>query len=131
MGTPSLPCPCGKEALWYPDSKHIYGGRDYGPMYYCKECGARVGVHKVGKKPWQNPLGTPAGAKLRRLRGEAHALFDPFWQNGIYKRNEAYRRLAKKLGIPAEDCHIGMFDEEMCKRVIDLIRSKIPKEVST
>lgn len=35
-------------------------------------------------------------------------------------RGAAYKWLAGELGISAEQCHIGMFDETMCQRVIDL-----------
>lgn len=55
---------------------------------------------------------------------ETHALFDPVWKSGKMTRTEAYTRLAKKLELPKGKCHIGMFDVEDCKRVIELFHGK-------
>jgi hypothetical protein len=48
----------------------------------------------------------------------AHAAFDPLWQSGRMSRTRAYKGLARRLGIPVQDCHIGRFGEEMCVRVL-------------
>jgi len=121
----SLECPCGGTAWYYPSSDHVYGGRDFGPLYECPECLARVGVHKQGKKPWTKPLGTPAGASLRRWRNEAHRHFDALWVGkGGGARRRAYSELSEALGIETKDCHIGMFDVDMCKDVINYSKSK-------
>lgn len=37
-------------------------------------------------------------------------------------RNKAYLWLSSQLGIPHEVCHIGMFDVDNCKRVIELCK---------
>ncbi len=54
----------------------------------------------------------------------AHAAFDKIW-NGRNKisRHRAYTKLAYILKIPVGDCHIRMFDIEMCKRVIEICES--------
>lgn len=36
------------------------------------------------------------------------------------KRRAGYRWLAARLGIPEDQCHIGMFDVAMCRRVIEI-----------
>ena len=41
-------------------------------------------------------------------------------------RKAAYRWLSKQLGISAKICHIGMFDVETCKRVVEICES-VPK----
>jgi hypothetical protein len=50
----------------------------------------------------------------------AHAAFDPKWQSKKMKRTAAYAWLAEKLGIDGKDCHIGMMDLMMCKRVVEV-----------
>ena len=36
-------------------------------------------------------------------------------------RTAAYVWLSEKLGIPTELCHVGMFDEETCRRALDIL----------
>lgn len=114
-----LICPyCGKEAELV-DSKIIYG-RSYGWMYLCR-CKPElvyVGCHKGTTKP----LGRLADAELRACKMQAHSAFDPMWKSGKKSRRGAYNWLADKLGIPMEQCHIGMFDVDMCKKVISVCR---------
>ena len=109
---------CGKQAE-YVDSAEIYG-RSYGMMYLCRNCGAYVGVHKGTDKP----LGRLANAELRFYKISAHNAFDVLWQDKksrfYRKRNKAYAWLSKQLNLPVEKTHIGMFDVEQCKKVIDV-----------
>lgn len=88
-------------------------------FYLCKPCDAFVGCHKGSNQP----LGTLANKALREQRKLAHATFDPLWKNGPYGRGEAYRRLASKMQLSREDCHIGMFNLEQCKQTIQLCNS--------
>lgn len=37
-------------------------------------------------------------------------------------RNEAYAWLSNKMGISVEDCHIAMFNEIQCKKVLQIIQ---------
>lgn len=93
-------------------------------FYQCRQCDALVGCHKSTLKP----LGRLADANLRRWKQRAHQEFDPLWKikmkrDGCSKgsaRNAGYRWLAGRLGIEVEDCHIGMMDEEECKKVVDI-----------
>src|SRR5690606_32085616 len=84
--------------------------------YLCRPCDAYVGCHPGTTRP----LGTPANASLRRARRAAHDAFDATWRGGKMSRTMAYRWLCGELGIAAEDCHIGLFDEAMCERVVAL-----------
>jgi hypothetical protein len=85
-------------------------------FYHCAPCDAYVGTHsKTGK-----PLGTLANAQLRSARSRAHDHFDRTWREGIYNRSEAYAVLATRLGIPFKNCHIGLFDLDTCRKVIEL-----------
>jgi hypothetical protein len=62
----------------------------------------------------------------------AHALFDVFWKAAIVHRGwkkgrargAAYAWLAEQMGIPPEECHIGMFDLDRCAKAIDILEAK-------
>ena len=119
-----LTCPyCEAEAKLI-DSKEIYG-RSYGMIWICRPCGAYVGTHKNSNN---KPLGRLANAELREWKIRAHAVFDPMWKKKMQReecskseaRKAGYKWLAKQIGIDAKDCHIGMFDVETCKKVVDV-----------
>lgn len=116
-------CPyCGAAAVFTATSAHLYTGRNYGPVWECSPCAAWVGCHKGGTKP----LGRLADKALRQAKQRAHAAFDPIWQEKMKRtgcrrgeaRGKGYRWMAQQLGISQADCHIGMFDVEMCERVV-------------
>ena len=83
-------------------------------FYMCEPCGAWVGCHRNNGEPF----GRLANAELRRWKMAAHRAFDPLWKEGPFDRNKAYKWLANQLEIKRADCHIGMFDIEMCRRVV-------------
>lgn len=82
----------------------------------CRPCDARVGMR--GKQP----LGQLAKRDLRRARIDAHRWFDAVWNQTEVTRGQAYAWLAKQLGISRKQCHIGEFDEEQCRRVVEVCR---------
>ena len=86
-------------------------------FHFCNDCDAWVGCHSDGR-----PLGRLANQELRRAKQRAHAAFDPKWKTKQMKRSHAYSWLAESLGIDGKDCHIGMFDVDMCERVIELCK---------
>lgn len=65
---------------------------------------------------------------LRRLRNQAHSFFDPLWKAKMKRdncsqseaRNAAYNWLSLQMNIPRDRCHIAMFDEAECQRVIEI-----------
>jgi zinc-finger-containing domain len=115
---------CGKSAplvsglTIYP-SKPELSHKNY---YLCRPCNAWVGCHKGT----DTPFGRLADAGLRYWRIAAHEAFDPIWGKKAkgtkdlecYGRTAAYRWLAAKLGIHRNECHIGLFDEELCRYTI-------------
>lgn len=128
-------CPyCGKQSEQVggqricPHRPDLYGKN----FYLCEPCGAYVGCHAGTDKP----LGRLADAELRAWKSRAHAAFDPIWQ-ARYERKRAadpkykkamarggrYKALAKLLGINGADCHIGMFDVELCRRTVEICES--------
>jgi hypothetical protein len=53
---------------------------------------------------------------------EAHAIFDPLWNNKIFKsRDAAYTWLSSKMSLPKDETHFGMFDETQCDKAIRLM----------
>lgn len=126
---PTMSCPyCGDRAELI-NSTVIYS-KDYGLMYACENypvCDAYVGCHKDTIRP----KGRLANAELRRLKIQAHAVFDKIWfQKNVpakkkgKSRNKAYKWLADKLGIKGADCHIGYFDESQCINVINICKNE-------
>lgn len=97
----------------YPHRKDLYSLQ----FYYCKCCGAYVGCHKGTTKP----LGILANKQLRASKSKAHACFDPLWRSGEMTRKEAYTWLSEQLNINKDDCHIGMFNEEQCEAVVQVV----------
>lgn len=123
-------CPyCGRQAE-YADSATFYG-KSYGKMYICRPCAATVGVHSGTTKP----LGTLAKKELRALRIKAHRTFDALWMSKVGTQEEwegrkkrltksaargwGYAWLAQKLGVEKTKCHIGLFDKETCRKVLE------------
>jgi len=98
-------------------------------FWYCYADNAYVGTHQNSSN--NKPLGRLANKNLRKLKSAAHSYFDPLWKrfierDGLSKskaRKILYKWLAKELDIEKHQCHIGMFDEETCKRVIDLCKN--------
>ena len=104
----------------YPHREDLYAKW----FWRCHPCNAYVGCHPGT----QNPLGRLADPELRRAKMAAHAAFDPLWKNGAMSRKEAYAWLAQALNLSPDDCHMGMFDLNGCKRVVEacLLR-EVPK----
>lgn len=92
-------------------------------FWECAPCNARVGCHKPNKGygDGSRPLGRLANAELRAAKSAAHSAFDPIWQKGLKNRGSAYAWLSDHLGIDPKTCHIGEFDVDMCKRVVEIV----------
>ncbi|EGN4906617.1 hypothetical protein IHZ02_001330 [Salmonella enterica] len=95
-------------------------GSFYAQNYYwiCFNCNAWVGCHKDTKIPY----GTLANKNLRLLRRELHNIFDNIWRSGALSRYEAYSWLAAKLSISRSECHIGLFNENICTQAISILK---------
>ncbi|MCT8345123.1 DUF3268 family zinc-finger domain-containing protein [Photorhabdus kleinii] len=104
--------------------KEIYGGKSFGNWpwsYLCSCCGAYVGMH-----PFTNiPLGTLADKATRNARLSSKRYFEEIWQSGKLSRTDAYKWLAKRLGINKCECHFGWFDIDTCYRAKEICKQKI------
>lgn len=116
----SVACPyCGRDAervrgnVIYPHRPDLADRL----FFLCEPCGAYCGTHRATGKP----LGTLANATVRKMRSRVHALFDPYWQGGMWGRKQAYARLATAMGIPFEQCHVSMFDEALCRVALGVL----------
>ncbi len=67
----------------------------------------------------------PKNEGAEKLQGR-NTLFDPLWRDKKMKRKAAYTWLADQLGIHVNDCHIGMFDVDMCRRVVEVCGLSMP-----
>lgn len=113
---------CNKEAKLV-TGKRIYPKRPdlFNKNYYlCEPCFAYVGCHDGSDRP-KGPL---ANNSLRALRRDVHFYFDKTWKTSVTSRSSAYKWLSEKLKIKPEQCHIGMFDERLCEKTINLVRYK-------
>lgn len=122
---------CGGQAVLvsgdavYPHRKDLH---DFN-FWKCPVCvDVYVGCHRFGSRVdgmisnGDLPLGRLANAELRKAKSKAHAAFDPLWREyGFFTREEGYKMLADFLEIDARDCHIGMFDEDTCRKVLQFI----------
>src|SRR5690349_3681181 len=115
----SMICPYCNRQAWLVAGSFIYPHRSdlhEKQFYLCRPCDAYVGCHFGTTQP----LGRLANAELRQAKIEAHAAFDRLWRGSSSRtRSHAYKWLAGKLGIAWKDCHIGMFDVEQCRRVVE------------
>lgn len=111
----------GGDAI-YPHRPDLAGKK----MWRCQPCGAWVGCHDGTT----TPLGRLANAELRKAKQAAHAAFDRLWQAKLRRegctkkeaRGAAYRWLADQMGLDRETCHIGMFDVDTCRRVVEICK---------
>lgn len=108
-------------------SSTVYHGNDFGMIYLCdnypEACDAYVGVHQGDYLP----LGQLSNSELRSLRRSVHRLIDPLWQERAYSRNVVYGFLAEMMELPLLECHVAMFDDAACKKVLSM-RPKLMEE---
>lgn len=111
-------CPYCKSEVIKTTNDKIYGKKyGNGMCFMCTGCDSYVGCHDDGR-----PLGIIANKELRDLKRKAHSLFDPYWKTGKMKRKSAYRKLARQLEIPVNDCHFGHFNKGKLIQAIDIIK---------
>lgn len=127
-------CPyCGSKSELHLSSAFIYNGRDFGPVHACENfplCDGFVGCHPGTT----TPLGRLANNELRYWKKQAHKYFDQIWMtkkiNKIYKvflpetsnRKKSYIWLSNQLNLGLDQTHIGMFDVDLCKKVVEICK---------
>jgi len=117
-------CPYCHEPTEYVDSSEVYR-QSYGMIYLCRQCRAWVGVHRGTDQA----LGRVANKELRGWKIKAHDAFDKIWIKRRLSRDNAYYWLALQLELPRELTHMGMFDIEQCKKVVEICNKALnPKK---
>lgn len=97
--------------IMYPHREDLY----HLLFWRCVPCNAQVGTHKGSDGI---PFGKLANKEDRLARQLAHTRFDALWKFGrIPHRGTAYSMLAEHMGMTKEECHIGNFNQEQCKKV--------------
>ena len=143
----SILCPyCGNPARLVNGSEIYKFRKDLAFLKFwkCGPCDSYVGCHKQGAivqtesgnvvSDGTMPLGRLANAELRKAKSDAHMAFDVFWKyedNKGKARRDAYKRLARALGIKFTECHIGSFDVAMCKRVLAVCNDMAAEDISS
>lgn len=89
-------------------------------VWSCEPCKA----YATCKKGSNEPRGTLAKDSLRRLRVKCHKMMDLIWQDGYMTRTATYEWLQLELRLTKEKCHIAMFDNDICNRVLKLAEHK-------
>lgn len=109
---------CGEKAKFV-TGRFIYPTRPdlFSRNFYVCENGherAYVGCHDGTSEAF----GILADSALRRRKSAAHRAFDPLWRSKRMSRKAAYAWLASHMGLSAKECHIGLFDLDMCNESI-------------
>ena len=115
-------CPfCGGEVV-YTSNAALYG-REYGngKCYMCRKCHASTGTHPHPNE--QEALGVLANKEMKELKKQCHALLDPIWkgETRVMSRGAVYRKLARRMHIPMEACHVGHFDTARLKQALEIL----------
>lgn len=123
-------CPyCGASVNRVHSSQIFHNNTD-GFYYVCSNwprCTAYTKENPIFKKP----TSTIADRATRLKRQEAHYWFDQMHIGFGMTKSAAYEWLAKELQIRRANCHIGLFDIEMCNRVISIVSSKLGSSIRT
>jgi len=110
-----------------------YSSRYNSYFYGCKafpKCLAAHGAHyETGE-----PLGIPANQETKNWRIKAHDAFDLLWKKdlmtkkSIMHRQKAYRWMQEAMEMTKDEAHIGNFDIEQCKRLIEKVNERLAEE---
>lgn len=80
------------------------------PFWKCDTCGNFVGCHYKSAEPTK-PLGCIATPEIKKARIEVHALIDPLWKSGAFKRNKLYGLISEQLGWKYHTANIRSLEE--------------------
>ncbi len=99
------------------------------PFWKCPTCGNHVGCHHKTKNRTQ-PLGSIPSPELKRARQHIHAILDPLWKSGRFKRYELYRLISDKTGRRYHTAQIRTLEEaEKVRQIIkEIAQSSIQEK---
>ena len=94
----------GKEI--YPHRHDLYDL----PFWKCDICKNYTGCHHKTKDR-TNPLGIIPSKEIKNARIHLHALIDPLWEKGKFKRKFIYKIISEKFGWTYHTAKIRSLDE--------------------
>jgi len=103
----------------------------FGIGYSCaqgwEKCKGSHGAHPDGA-----PMGTPANWRTRKLRSEAHEMFDRLWRKDAkgsskMSRSDAYAWMRSALGLDSDSGHISKFDSAQCRKLMAQFEKDFPE----
>lgn len=117
-----LACPeCGAPMVLR-ESK-LHRGLFYGcSMWFATHCPGTHSAHPDGA-----PMGTPANQATKAARIRAHDAFDRMWRGMGMCRDDAYRWMAKQLGLSYDEAHIGLFNVIQCEKLIAAVEDTLAR----
>lgn len=96
----------------YPKSgkpRKFYGCSNY------PQCKSAHGAHPDGR-----PLGVPADSETKKWRSLAHRSMDALMAKEGWSEKEMYEWLRKAMRLSEEECHVGRFGIDECRRVMSI-----------
>ena len=123
-------CPkCGRPMAYVPTSEVHGDNAGGGKMLMCKEDDVYCRTRKTNSGKVYL-VSTPADAKLRKLRQEAHFYFNQLISKDVFTGiDNAYEWLSQEIGFMYLGRnslrHIGEFDEALCKKTVRICIQKL------
>jgi hypothetical protein len=99
----------------YPHRKDLYSLK----FWKCPACKNYVGCHNNGTG--MSPLGNIPTKELREKRKQIHAILDPLWKSGRFRRKALYSRLSELLGWNYHTAKIRSIEE--AETVLEILKS--------
>ena len=94
------------------------------PFWKCGKCKGYVGCHHKTKDRTR-PLGNIPTKELRNARKHIHAILDPLWKGGVYKRGDIYSVLSNELGWRYHTAEIQSVKEaRKVYKIVQRLRNK-------
>src|SRR4051812_39718691 len=107
-------CGCSQDVIArLTDGQEIYPHRsDLGhlPFWRCDTCGNHVGCHHQTSDRTR-PLGVIPTPEIREARKHIHAILDPLWKSGQWKRGDIYAKLHETIGHPYHTAELRTLEE--------------------
>lgn len=121
---PEVVCFCGERMVLTTRKVVAMNPKAYVRVWACQRvwpevCTGEATAGNVGCAP----ISKPADAETRRLRVEAHKVFDRLWRadgqaHSGTRRAATYRKMREALGLSEAEAHMAQMDAERCRLVI-------------
>lgn len=110
-------CHCGRPAVLRSAEGFCRTYREGEMVYVCSAYPACDSYVRASPDTLE-PMGSLVWPELRRLRFEAHQVFNRLYLTGLMSKTQAYQWLARTVQAPMGHAHIGYLGEHYCRVVI-------------